>query len=101
MQTLVGDFSNSPGEKSQDSIEKLLKQIASKGHDLLEDTKAWKELKTRGRLALDEDGKKNFDGLYEILLKGGLLVNPCGELESVLYEYIEHSTDKRAWFEGQ
>lgn len=59
----------------------------------------WKELKMRGRLALGEDGKRNFDRLYEILLKGGLLVNPCGELESTMSEYIEYSTDKRAWFE--
>ena len=79
-------------------IEKGLTGVRNRVHELADVTKPWRTYKQRGREALSNEFRERFDQLFKVCASGGLFINPCGELESVLSEYgVQHSTDKRRW----
>src|SRR5262249_48014008 len=76
----------------------FLREVESRSHRLADSTKAWKEFKELGRIALPPEVQPKFDRLWQICAAKNLFINPCGELESMLSDYgIEHTTDKRGW----
>jgi ABC-type Mn2+/Zn2+ transport system ATPase subunit len=63
-------------------------------------TSKWKTYKEHGRNALPPTIQAYFDELHAICLSGGLLINPAGELESLLTEYgVSYSTQKNDWIQ--
>jgi len=78
--------------------EKVLLGVARKSSQLADSTKAWKDLKQRGRAALPGQVQVRFDELWKACISKGLVINPTGELESLLVEHgIHPTTDKRGW----
>ena len=80
------------------SKEQLLSRVNNKCRELADSTRVWTELKRNGRSALTPTLQSRFDLLWGICASKGLIINPSGELESMLVDYgIQSTTDKRAW----
>jgi hypothetical protein len=78
--------------------EQLLRRVNNKCREVSDSTKVWTELKRNGRAALTSTLQSRFDLLWGICASKGLIINPSGELESMLVDYgIPSTTDKRAW----
>ncbi len=84
--------------QSASEKEKALQHIGRGCYQVGDSAKVWKELKQNGRAVLPPPVQMRFDELWKICLTKGFVINPCGELESLLVEYgIQQTTDKRAW----
>jgi hypothetical protein len=88
-------------ESEEDRLQKtegLLRTLKSRFFELADGTKPWASFKQRGRNALPDPLRTEFDRLLEICSARGFFINPCGELESMLTDYgIDWTTDKRSW----
>lgn len=79
-------------------IERTLTLIRSRCYEAVNSTKKWQHLKRLGRNGLPPELQADFDSLSNICKRQGLLINPLGELESMLTDCgIEYTTDKRGW----
>jgi energy-coupling factor transporter ATP-binding protein EcfA2 len=80
------------------ATEELLSRVCKKSKRLFEAAREWREFKRRGRDALPEGLQVSCDKLLETCKGKGLLINPCGELESLLVQCgIDHTTNKANW----
>jgi len=92
----IEEDSCSSAEEKENLRLQLLRRLESRLRELADDTKPWKNLKQKGRLALSPELQAEFDDVSSLCASRDLFINPNGELESNLTDYgIEWSSDRK------
>ena len=83
------------------SPEDILKALIAGCSAIGDQAKPWAPFKESGRDILKEMLQAKFNELYGITMRLGLIINPYGELESLLTDQgIQYTTNKQLWIQS-
>jgi hypothetical protein len=100
LRELLLDAERDSGGGEPESQRAALTKIQGRGRGILEGSKSWSRFKELGADALPEKERAIFDRLSSLCAAHGLIINPYGELESMLADVgVPYTGDKKAWIQ--